>query len=306
MSSSPIEIKGEEDINSFLGNYDSILFDCDGVIWLDNELIPGVLETLNYLRSIGKKFAFVTNNSSKSRKLYLEKFIQLGVEGLTINDIFPTCFAAGKELENLNVAKGSKVWVFGDDGIEEELREIGYKTIGGTDERLNEPFDPEHDLLKVDPEVKAVVVGSTKELGFLKISSSLQYLLNKDVKFIGANVDRTYPGPKGLVLPAGGSVVNYMAFTSNREPIIVGKPSKDFLEIIIETTKFKKERTLMVGDTLYTDIKFGNVGGLAGTLLVLTGGTNLEELHETVINGEKSAIPKHYITSLGDIHNLVK
>ena len=48
---------------------------------------------------------------------------------------------------------------------------------------------------------------------------------------------------------------------------------------ILEDQKFDRSKTLMVGDTLYTDIKFGNDGNLGGdeenggTLLVLSGGT---------------------------------
>ena len=46
-------------------------------------------------------------------------------------------------------------------------------------------------LLVPDLDVKAVVVGSSKKFNFLRVAMTLQYLLNPDVDFIGANVDRT-------------------------------------------------------------------------------------------------------------------
>lgn len=38
------------------------IFDCDGVIWRGDCVIPGVPETLAFLRSQGKQLFFVTNN----------------------------------------------------------------------------------------------------------------------------------------------------------------------------------------------------------------------------------------------------
>ena len=50
-----------------------------GVIWKGDKLIDGVSETLDWLRSKGKKLVFVTNNSLKSRTQYAKKFHSLGI-----------------------------------------------------------------------------------------------------------------------------------------------------------------------------------------------------------------------------------
>jgi phosphoglycolate phosphatase len=55
-------------------------FPCAGVIWKGDKLINGVPETLDMLRSMGKKLVFVTNNSTKSRKQYGKKFESLGLD----------------------------------------------------------------------------------------------------------------------------------------------------------------------------------------------------------------------------------
>ncbi|KAK6456692.1 p-Nitrophenyl phosphatase [Scheffersomyces xylosifermentans] len=312
----PVLVSDKAHAEALLEKYDNFLFDCDGVIWLDEKLIPGVLKTIEYLESKGKKFAFVTNNSSKSREAYVAKFLSLGFKGITRDRIFPTCFAAVQALQNVyNIQPNSKVWVLGDSGIEEELREEGYIPVGGTDKRLDQPFHPDHELLVVDPEVAAVIVGSTKEFNYMRIASTLQYLLykNKSIPFIGANIDRSYPGPNGLILPAGGSVVNYMHYTADREFLNVGKPSKVFLDGILATHNYDRSRTLMVGDTLYTDIKFGNDGELgngSGSLLVLTGGTKPNDLHQLLSNphhyeGGESLIPSYVIESLGTLGELL-
>lgn len=313
MTKSSIEISGKEIAQKLVDEHDFFLFDCDGVIWLDETLIPGVMKTLEYLDSKGKKYVFVTNNSSKSRKQYVEKFKKLGFRGITKEMIFPTCYAAAFNLkEHMEIPEGSKIWVLGDIGIEEELREFNYIPVGGTDVLLDAPFDLDSDLLKVDPDVKAVVVGSTKEFNYTRIALTLQYLLhdNKSLPFLGANIDRTYP-VDGLSLPAGGSVVNYMQYTAERDFINLGKPSPVLLDVILESNGFSREKTLMVGDTLYTDIKFGNDGHLANTLLVLSGGTTRPCFDDFLKNYHKkdegeSMIPLYYIESFGDLIYLLE
>ena len=52
------------------GSYDTFLFDCDGVIWLDTEAVPNVPETLALLRKKGKRILFVSNNATKHRWIH--------------------------------------------------------------------------------------------------------------------------------------------------------------------------------------------------------------------------------------------
>lgn len=307
-----IRVSTKEQALDIIDSYEHFLFDCDGVIWLDSDLIPGVRELLHHLNESNKSFAFVTNNSSRSRDNYLSKFAKLGISEVSKDRIFPTCYAAALVLkETLKVPENSKVWVFGDAGIEEELRECGYIPVGGNDTRLDDEWDPEHELLKVDPEVKAVVVGSTKKLTYLRVASTVQYLLHNDksLPFLGTNIDRTYPGPNGMILPAGGSSVNLMEYTCDRRCTDVGKPSTVFLDAILALTEFDREKTLMVGDTMYTDIKFGNDGNLGGenggSLLVLSGGTKLKDL-ERLEDGDVSLQPTYYIESLGHLFELMQ
>lgn len=306
------KVATKEQAVRLIESYDHFLFDCDGVVWLDDVLIPGVSELVQLLKQQNKSFAFVTNNSSRSRQSYLDKFGELGITEALKDLIFPTCYAAALVLkEQLKIPEKSKIWVLGDEGIEEELRECGYVPVGGTDLRLDDEWDPQHELLEVDQDVKAVVVGSTKKLNYLRIATAVQYLLhdNKAIPFIGTNIDRTYPGPKGRILPAGGSVVFFMKYTCDRDFIAVGKPSSVLLDLILELSQFDRAKTLMVGDTLYTDIKFGNDGNLGGknggSLLVLSGGTSQQEL-DSLDGSDTSVQPQYYIESLGHLLELLQ
>lgn len=307
-SSTMIKVTTKEQALEIVNAYDHFLFDCDGVVWLDNDVIPGVDDFIHHLKLNKKSCAFVTNNSARSRNNYLDKFAGLGFKDVEKNSIFPTSYAATVILKELNIPLGSKIWVLGDGGIEDELAEAGYIPVGGTDVLLDDEWDPGHELLIVDPDVKAVVVGSTKKLNYLRIATTVQYLLaeNKLLPFIGTNIDRSYPGPKGMILPAGGSVVYFVKYTADRDFIDVGKPSTVFLDAILELCLFAREKTLMVGDTLYTDIKFGNDGKLGNSkssLLVLSGGTKEADLDGLT---DQSMVPLYYIESLGHLFDLIK
>jgi ribonucleotide monophosphatase NagD (HAD superfamily) len=74
------EQNGNNQFQSWINSMDTFIFDCDGVLWRGSQLIPGVQETLSKLRSLGKRILFVTNNSTKSRKAYLKKFMSLGLQ----------------------------------------------------------------------------------------------------------------------------------------------------------------------------------------------------------------------------------
>lgn len=109
---------------------EAFIFDCDGVIWRGDTLIPDVPETLDMLRQAGKRLIFVTNNSTKSRKGYQGKFTSLGLN-IAPEEIYSSSFAAAAYLEATNFPKDKKVYVVGEVGIQEELDLLGFQHIGG-------------------------------------------------------------------------------------------------------------------------------------------------------------------------------
>ena len=56
------------------------LLDMDGTIYLDDRLFDGVIPFLQYIRRVGGRYLFLTNNSSRGVEGYIEKMRRLGIE----------------------------------------------------------------------------------------------------------------------------------------------------------------------------------------------------------------------------------
>lgn len=311
-----------------LQDIDTVLFDCDGVLWRGNEMVPGADHTLTELRNMvcrrrscplrptfsafmfpfprshsssqpripahtrewpqGKQVLFVTNNSAKSRAQYLSKFSGFGISA-AVHEVFSSAFATAAFLRSRNFA--GKVYIIGDVGIALELDEVGIRHIDSWELFGSSMLSrDELESMPIDAEIGAVVVGIDTQFSYTKMAYAVRCLhANPNVLLIATNTDATLPVPGG-VLPGGGSVVAAVSTAAQRAPLVMGKPEPLLLDIAIAQCKLDPARTLMVGDKIDTDILFGLRGGLK-TLLVLSGVTTRAELDRSV------DIRPHYVLS---------
>ena len=86
---------------SSLKNKKLFLLDMDGTIYLDNDPFDGTLDFLSYVKKIGGRYIFLTNNSSKSVDEYIEKLKSLGIES-TADDFLTSTDATVLYLKKKN------------------------------------------------------------------------------------------------------------------------------------------------------------------------------------------------------------
>lgn len=70
----------KEQYQKLWDSVDTLLLDCDGVIYHGPIVVPGVKTVLQLARKQGKQIIFVTNNGTKSRRMYKKTFDKLGIE----------------------------------------------------------------------------------------------------------------------------------------------------------------------------------------------------------------------------------
>ena len=145
--------------------------------------------------------------------------------------------------------------------------------------------------LVIDSDVKAVIAGYDININLYKIAYAYECIVNHNAMFIATNTDRLCPYYNQM-LPGGGTVVSAIKAETLKEPIICGKPTSKMWDMIQKKYNLDKNRTIMIGDNIFTDIKFGKNCNLS-TLLVLSGYSSLEDANKNNI------VPDYYSLSLG-------
>lgn len=97
-------------------------------------------------------------------------------------------------------------------------------------------------------------------------------------------------------VPGAGSMTASITRASETQPINTGKPNPITVNLICERDQLDKDKCLMVGDSLFTDILFANNAEIDG-LLVLSGVTNQEDF-ERYSKEPGMGIPNYYAEDL--------
>ena len=232
------------------------LFDMDGTLYLGDRLYDFTIELLDTLRSTGRKYLFMTNNSSKSVEDYIKKLAKLGIPA-TREDFITSSQATAYYLKEHHW--GQTLYVCGTRSLKKELEMEG--------------FTVSDDITKTE----CIVMGFDTELTFQKLHDVSYLLLTQpELPYIATNPDYVCPTEFGSV-PDCGSVCDMIFNATGKRPVVIGKPSPLMPQLAMSHTGFTREETAVVGDRIYTDVKSGLNAGITG-ILVLSGETTREIL----------------------------
>ncbi len=235
------------------------LFDMDGTLYLGNQLYDFTKELLETIKKQGKRYLFMTNNSSKSVSDYINKLKKLGIES-TYEDFITSSQATAMYLKD--TCPNEKLYVCGTESLKEELRQNGFIVTENTDE------------------VDCIVMGNDTELTFKKLEDISYMLSTRALRYIATNPDYVCPTEYGSV-PDCGSVCDMIFNATGKRPIFIGKPEPAMPQIAMKMTGYDRQETAVVGDRIYTDIKSGINAGCK-TILVMSGETTYEILEKSV------------------------
>jgi HAD superfamily hydrolase (TIGR01450 family) len=226
----------------------------DGTIYLDDELFDGTLDFLAYVKQIGGRYLFLTNNSSKGIDKYVEKLARLGIES-TPDDFLTSTDATIFYLKKKN---HKKIYAFGTASFKKQLSDAGLPIV----DTLEDGID-------------CLCISNDWELTFKKLEDSC-IILRDDVDYIATNPDWVCPTWYGSV-PDCGSFCEMLYRATGKRPQFIGKPQPDMVYLALERTGYGKQDALMIGDRLYTDVACGVNAGI-DSVFVLSGEGTLEDL----------------------------
>ncbi|MBE5869010.1 MAG: HAD-IIA family hydrolase [Lachnospiraceae bacterium] len=231
------------------------LFDMDGTLYLGEQLYDFTKELLQKIRDKGKRYLFMTNNSSKSVADYVKKLEKLGIAA-TKEDFITSSQATAYYLKLHH--PGARLYVCGTRSLKEELGSQGFTVT----EKLED--------------VDCIVMGFDTELTFQKLEDVSRLLLTGEYPYIATNPDYVCPTEFGSV-PDCGSVCDMIYNATGKRPVVIGKPTALMPQLAMQRLGYGKDETAVIGDRIYTDIKSGLKAGIAG-ILVMSGETTREIL----------------------------
>jgi 4-nitrophenyl phosphatase len=238
-----------------------LIIDMDGTLWHGDTPLPGLTHFIEVLRQKQIKFILATNNNTQTPQGFINKAASMGVEIKT--DEVMTASIATVEYLKSHYPYGSPVYVVGEAPFKGLISEAGFELT----------------------EKDAVVVVATMDRSLTyEMLKRATLLIRAGADFIAPNGDKCYPTQEGIV-PGAGAVLAAISASTDRQPLIIGKPESALFDMSIQRMGLPVEQVASLGDRLDTDIEGGKRCGLK-TILVLTGVTSREEAESSSIKAD--------------------
>jgi NagD protein len=150
---------------------------------------------------------------------------------------------------------GGTAFVIGEGGLHTALHSNGYSVVD---------HDPDY-----------VVVGEGRTFNLELVEAAVR-MIQRGAKLIATNLDPNCPTEAGI-RPGCGAFVALLETATGVKAFSAGKPSPIMMRAARKELGLATEETIMIGDTMETDILGGVQLGFH-TILVLSGGTKKEDL----------------------------
>jgi NagD protein len=255
------------------------LIDMDGVIYRENQLIPGAPEFVDALLSTGTPFLFLTNNSAPTGEDLAVRLRHLGINGLSTKHFYTSAMNTADFLNEIH--PNCTVFVIGEGGLTASLHE--YRIA-------NDSIQPDY-----------IVVG---EGAFTADRLTKAHeLIEKGARLLATNPDNWCPVSSQKTRPGAGSLTAFLEASTGRRAYYLGKPNGYMFHQarrkLTESARCNVEQVIMIGDTMETDIRGAFESGMHG-YLVLTGSTQFEDVGDYVYQ------PTRILQSVADLTDEIR
>ena len=226
-----------------------ILSDIDGTLYFKGKPITGAKEAVVVLKERGIKCIFFTNTDSKSPKSILQI---LNNHGFKVNEeeLFTPIIALKNFLSKIPKCS---LFLVTTEEIKNEFNKFNII------EKYEESLVPDY-----------VIIGDFRDKWDVhRLNDAFKYVM-KGSKLLGTQGNRYFLDKKGEPVIDTGSFVNLVGTAAGVEPIIFGKPAREYFLQALQEIQLKPEEVVVIGDDIEIDIKGAINAGLKG-ILVRTG-----------------------------------
>jgi HAD superfamily hydrolase (TIGR01458 family) len=226
-----------------LEGVEGLLLDLSGVVYVQDEAVPGAAAALERLRADGIPIRLVTNTTMRPRRSILERLERLGLDADPDELITPATLAKRR------------------------CEEAGYESVALV--VLDELLEDLEGLEERGDSADAVIVGDLGESWDYEVLNRAFRRLMDGAELIALQKNRYWEKAEGLSLDAGPFVAS-LEYATGREAEVMGKPSRAFFDLALGELGVPADHAAMVGDDVEADVGGAIDAGLAG-ILVRTG-----------------------------------
>lgn len=226
--------------------YQAVLLDIDGVLTVSWRALPGAIEAVAALRAAGYGLRFITNTTSRARRVLSETLIEAGFD-IAPGEILTAVSATAAYMRRTH--PGARCYLLTSGDVESDFDGI---TLTGQ----GEPAD-------------VVVIGGA---GIEFSHDALNYafrLLQNGAPLIAMHRNLFWQTTNGLTLDAGGYIAA-LENASGARATVIGKPARAFFDEALAELGASVGDAVMVGDDIEADVQGAKDAGLKG-ILVRTG-----------------------------------
>lgn len=234
-----------------------LALDMDGTIYMENNIFPFTVPTLDALKAAGIGHSFLTNNPTRSVDDYIAKLAGMGID-CPRQDMYTTPVATIDYLRKA-YPQVKRLFMLGTPSMQEQFVEAGFEACA------DDPDDV--------PDMLVVAFDTT--LVYPRLCRAAWWAF-RGIPYIATNPDWVCPTDARTILVDCGSLQKCIEAATGRKPDkVMGKPDPTMLDGIRDRNGLAPDQIAMVGDRIYTDIEMGRRAG-AVSVLVLSGETTLE------------------------------
>lgn len=249
-------IKSSQDL--FDLDQELFLFDGFGTLYLRDRAMPGAVELWNGLRKNGKRLAILTNSASRSHLHICESARSFGFE-IDESDV---CSSGEYFLATSCPAELGRIFHIGNNHAEQFLRNQGY-------------------VLSADlTSIESIVVSSPvfdKQHRELLLAQAKWILSQKSMTIHILNPDACAPHENGSKYEVSGAHAWRLDPTMKFPFKAYGKPMQAFFKFALQKYGVSTQNTVMIGDTLGTDIAGARRTGIQ-SYLCMQGNSQFTEI----------------------------
>jgi len=237
-----------------------ILIDLEGVLYNDNELIPGSIEVIKELKKNNIKLRFLTNTTTSPRKIILNKLLNFGFD-IEEEEIFTPIIAAKNYLRD-NAVK--KISLFTNIEIVEEFKD--------------------YEITQKNPDV--VIMGDIfKNFNWEILDRIFKLIYINNAALIALHQNKYCMRDNKVSLDLG-PFVKAIEYASSKKSILMGKPEKKFFELAVQDLEENNQDILMIGDDITADIE-GSKNANLKAVQVKTGKFQEKDLNNFIQPNER-------------------